>query len=124
MNAQEALKRTLVVIPSINGAHLLSRMLPTLRIPRDNIVVIDQVSTDDTYEICSKHSVNVVQIGYPITYTKACNIGLDLARKGNCEFIFVGNNDITFVTDVVNECLSELVIDPNLAIVAPSQISH
>lgn len=110
------------MIPSINGGHLLERMLPTLDIPMDRVVVLDQGSTDKTLEICNNHSVRVEQLSVPHTYAQCCNISLDLAASADCKFVFISNNDIIFATDVVKELCCEIRRDPNLAILAPSQV--
>jgi glycosyltransferase involved in cell wall biosynthesis len=122
MSIEAALRKSLFAIPSINGGRLLERMLPTLRIPADLVVVLDQGSTDQTEEICRKAGVSFVQLGRPHTYTEACNIGASMAEERGCDFVFVGNNDITFTTDVIRELLAELLEDPDLGIVAPAQV--
>lgn len=122
MNIETALRKSFLAIPSINGGALLERMLPTLRIPGELVVVLDQGSTDNTEEICRSAGVGLVQLGRPHTYTEACNIGAEMAKERGCDFVFVANNDITFSTDVMRELLGELLADPGLAIVAPAQI--
>lgn len=122
MVIEAALRKSLLVIPSINGGELLQRMLPTLRIPSELVVVLDQGSTDSTDSVCDQAGVHLKQLGRPHTYTEACNIGADIARERGCEFVFVANNDITFTTDVMRELLSELLNDPDLGIVAPAQM--
>jgi glycosyltransferase involved in cell wall biosynthesis len=119
---EQALKRSLFVIPSVNGAALLARMLPTLRIPGELVVVLDQGSTDETEEVCREANVGCIQLGTPHTYTKACNIGMRLARERKADYLFILNNDITFVTDVARELLAEMIADSGLAIAAPSQV--
>ncbi|RFB79825.1 glycosyltransferase [Methylovirgula sp. 4M-Z18] len=122
MVIEAAIKKSLLVIPSINGDKLLARMLPTLRIPSELVVVLDQGSTDKTEEVCREAGVALRQLGRPHTYTEACNIGAEIAAERGCDFVFVANNDITFTTDVVRELLAELLRDPNLGIVAPAQM--
>ncbi len=112
----------LVAIPSIHGATLLARMLPTLRFKPSNVVVLDQGSTDETAEICANFGVELIQLGRPHTYTQACNIAAEIARARNCKYLCVSNNDIVFKTDVLAELFAEMQRDPRLAIVAPSQI--
>ena len=114
--------KLLVVIPSINGGDLLARMLPTLQFPQSNVVVLDQGSTDETISVCAENGTEVVQLGRAHTYTQACNIGAQLARDRNKDYLCVSNNDITFKTDVLSELIAEMERDPKLAIVAPSQI--
>ena len=122
MLIEAALQKSLVAIPSINGGRLLERMLPTLRIPGELVVVLDQGSTDHAEEVCRKAGVGFVQLERPHTYTEACNIGARIAAERGCEFLFVGNNDISFTTDVVRELLAELMADPDLGIAAPAQL--
>ena len=68
-SADAALAGTLFVIPSINGAHLLERMLPSLDRPKSCIVVLDQGSTDGTEALCRRSGVEMIQLGTPRTYT-------------------------------------------------------
>jgi glycosyltransferase involved in cell wall biosynthesis len=119
---ERALARSLIVIPSINGAHLLRRMLPTLNVPGACVLVLDQASTDDSETVCRDAGVGFLQLNHPHTYTQACNIGAEQARARGCEYLFVANNDITFSTDVTRELLVEMLADPELGIVAPSQL--
>lgn len=122
MTPEAALRRSLIAIPSVNGAHLLRRMLPTLGVPGHLVVVIDQASEDDTAQVCEEAGVNVHQAGKRLTYTQACDLGAALAKERGCEFLFVGNNDIAFTTDVCRELLTEMLHDERLGIVAPARV--
>ncbi|WP_131114281.1 glycosyltransferase family 2 protein [Lichenihabitans psoromatis] len=118
----DGLAKTVFVIPSVNGARLLERMLPTLKIPSHIIYVLDQGSDDATEAVCNKYDVNLVQLSSRRTYTECCNIALDIAIKQDAEYFFVSNNDITFITDVARELLFEISLDPALGILSCSQI--
>lgn len=111
-----------MVIPSIDGGHLLQRMLPTLRFRPSNVIVLDQGSTDDTTQICRNAGVELLQLGRPHTYTEACNIGAQIARERGYAYLCVSNNDIAFRTSVLSELMAEMERDARLGIVAPSQI--
>lgn len=115
-------EQILMVIPSINGAQLLRRMLPTLRFNPANVVVLDQGSTDDTAAVCADAGVVLVQLGVPHTYTQASNIGAKLARERGARYVCISNNDIAFRTDVLAELHAEIERDPRLGIIAPSQL--
>lgn len=115
-------EQILMVIPSINGAQLLRRMLPTLRFKPANVVVLDQGSTDDTAAVCVAAGVVLVQLGHPHTYTQASNIGATMARERGAKYVCISNNDIAFRTDVLAELHAEMERDPRLGIVAPSQL--
>ncbi len=114
--------RLLMAIPSINGGRLLAQMLPTLRVPGGCVIVLDQGSDDNTAAICAEHGVEIVQLGRPHTYTEACNIGARIARERGAEYVCISNNDIAFKTDVLRQLIVEMDRDPQLGIVAPSQI--
>ena len=118
----DAHDRVIMVIPSINGGHLLERMLPTLRLRSSNIIVLDQGSSDNTTRICQEAGVELLQLDRPHTYTQACNIGARIARQRGYPFLCVSNNDIVFRTDVLSELLAEMDRDARLGIAAPSQI--
>jgi GT2 family glycosyltransferase/glycosyltransferase involved in cell wall biosynthesis len=112
----------LLAIPSINGGELLGRMLPTLRFPSAQVVVLDQGSRDETDRVCAENGVHVVQLGRPHTYTQACNIAAQMARDRGCKYVCVANNDITFRTNVLQELAAEMERDTTLGIIAPSQM--
>ena len=114
--------RVIMVIPSINGGHLLERMLPTLRFRPANVIVLDQGSSDGTARVCREAGVELLQLDRPHTYTQACNIGARIARQRGFPFLCVSNNDIVFRSDVLPELLAEMDRDPRLGIVAPSQV--
>ncbi len=122
MGVETSLRKTLVAIPSINGGRLLARMLPSLQIPGELAIVLDQGSTDETERICRDAGIGLAQLGRPHTYTEACNIAAGIARERGCNYLFIANNDVVLKTDVIRELLGELIVDPNLGIVAPSQI--
>jgi GT2 family glycosyltransferase len=81
MNLEQALRRSLFVILAINGGARLARMLSTLNIPTELIVVLDRKSTDDTAEVCRAAGVQYLQLGHPHFYTKACNVASRIAKE-------------------------------------------
>jgi glycosyltransferase involved in cell wall biosynthesis len=119
---EAGLNETLLIIPSIDGGELLERMLPSLDLPSTQVVVLDQGSSDDTERVCKRFGVELFQLHVPHTYTQACNIGLDIARTRGCKYLLVANNDIVFRTSVAIEMVHAMEQDPNLGIVAPSQM--
>lgn len=114
--------QVLMVIPSIDGGSLLSRMLPTVRHRPSSVVVLDQGSRDDTEAVCQAAGVELVQLGRPHTYTEACNIGASLAKQRGFPFVCLANNDITFRTQVLRDLYLAMQADPALGMVAPSQL--
>ncbi|MCJ2105674.1 glycosyltransferase [Methylobacterium sp. E-041] len=119
---EKLLNTSLLIIPSINGGKLLSNMIPTLRVPAERIIVLDQGSTDSTYEVCQRYGVEIQQLNTPHTYTQCCNIALGIARMRHADFVYIANNDIIFVTDVARELLYEMSNDISLGAVSCSQV--
>lgn len=122
MDRKLKMEKMIFVIPSVNGGALLERMFPSLNVSPNLVYVLDQGSTDSTQSVCESFGVNLVQLGAPTTYTKACNLGIELAREKGCEFVLLANNDIVFLTDVAISLINEMLLDERLGIVAPSQI--
>ena len=121
-------EQILMVIPSINGAQLLRRMLPTLRFKPANVVVLDQGSTDDTAAVCAAAGVVLVQLGHPHTYTQASNIGATMARERGAKYVCISNNDIAFRTDVLAELHADVEDNARLwdscELVKPLRVMH
>ncbi|WP_156653388.1 glycosyltransferase [Methylobacterium sp. Leaf111] len=116
------LNESIFVIPSVNGGRLLKQMLPTLKIPAKQIVVLDQGSTDTTEQVCFENGVEIFQLDTPHSYTQCCNYALKIARDRNAEFVYISNNDIVFVTDVARELLYEMMSDDRLGALSCSQV--
>lgn len=68
-----------VVIITKNEAHIIGNTLQSLQAVSDDIIVVDNGSTDDTISICKKFNAKVIETswqGYGITK----NIGIDAAK--------------------------------------------
>ncbi|HEX6386584.1 MAG TPA: glycosyltransferase [Anaerolineae bacterium] len=96
-----------VVIVSRNGRHHLEECLPSLAAqtyPRLEIILVDDVSTDDTEAYVRQHfpSVHVVQQANGPNFAAGCNQGIAQAQG---DLIFLLNND----TVLDPYCVEELV---------------
>ena len=116
------IEQTLLFIPSINGADLLERMLPSVRLPPQNIIVLEQGSSDATRQYCARFGAEVIQLQTPRTYTECCNIALDIADQRGAPFFIISNNDVRLVTNVIGEMVDEMTQDPGLGILSCSQV--
>ncbi|MEP6674903.1 MAG: glycosyltransferase family 2 protein [Ferruginibacter sp.] len=68
-----------VVIIAKNEAHIIGRTLQSLQGLTDDIVVVDNGSTDGTQDICKQYNARVIETGWQ-GYGPTKNIGIDAAE--------------------------------------------
>lgn len=86
-----------VVIPNFNGRDLLEKHLPSVILAlekNDEIIVVDDASTDDSMSYLSKNypRVKIVKNNENKRYADTCNNGIEQAKN---EFILLLNNDVS-----------------------------
>lgn len=111
-----------VVIPSINGAHLLKKMLPSLDVRGDQIIVVDQGSDDGTQLLCEEFGVYCSQNHERMTFTEACNKGISIALNKGADVVLICNNDIEFKTKVSEQLVAALNANHKIGLAAPTQV--
>lgn len=99
--------KTSVIIVNFNGQHLLGKLFESLAQqtnPADEILLVDNASTDNSVEYVREHfpSVNVIRSAENLGFSGGNNLGLASARG---EYIALLNND----TSVDAQWLGELV---------------
>lgn len=102
------------VVLSYNGRELLEAMLPTLaaqRRPPDEIIVVDNGSTDDTAAYLAREwpQVRVVANPQNLSISAALNRGVGAA---SCECVALLNNDIELDPEWLSELLAGLERHP------------
>lgn len=93
------------VIPHWNRRDLLESLLRSLReqtVPFDEIIVVDNGSTDDSAEFAEGVGARVLRLGRNFGFAAAVNRGIEAART---EWVAILNNDVT----VSPEWLASLV---------------
>ncbi|MEX0938006.1 MAG: glycosyltransferase [Pirellulales bacterium] len=121
--ASDAVASTIVVIPSYNGRHLLERLVPTLDVPPQQVVVVDQGNGDGTEDFCRSRGMHCLQLGSPASFTSASNAGTRWALDRGAQYVCLLNNDVELSTPVVHQ-LSELCArEPSIGAAAPTQIA-
>ncbi len=116
-------KKCLAIIPSIEGWHLLDRLLPTIDLPKEQIFIIDQGSRDGTEQKCREWGYGCIQMHTRATFVAAVNRGIKEALDRNAEYILILNNDIEFKTSVATQLLARAEEETNLGVLAPRQIT-
>jgi GT2 family glycosyltransferase len=120
--ANSPLKKCIAIIPSIEGWHLLSHLLPTIDLPKEQIFVIDQGSHDGTEQKCRENGYGCIQMHHRATFTQAVNRGIKEALDRSADYVLVINNDVEFVTNVATQLLEHAENETNLGIISPRQI--
>jgi len=109
-----------VIVPTLNGAHLLSACLDSLvgqTYPNLEVIVADGASTDGTGALlASKYpSVRVLRLRRNGGFSGNVNAGLRAARG---DVLCLLNNDAQAETDWVSVCVETLLANPNIGSVA------
>lgn len=87
------------VIPHWNRARLLENLLENLAqltVSFDEIIVVDNGSTDDSVPIARRYGGRVIEMGKNLGFAAAVNRGIETAKS---EWIAILNNDVTLAPD-------------------------
>ncbi len=108
-----------IVIPTWNHYDLLSACLESLKAqsqPADEIIVVNDASTDDTVErITEEHpDITLIMRERNGGFAKAANLGLKAAQS---EWVLLLNNDMTLAPDFLAQLLA--VASEDVQMVAP-----
>ena len=108
--------RVIAVVLSVDEAHHLATCLPALS-EADEIVVIDNASSDDTGVVSARHGARVVSLAERRSYASAVNAGLSAAT--DCEAVLLINADCVLDAGAVPCLVDRLSSDDTLGAVAP-----
>jgi glycosyltransferase involved in cell wall biosynthesis len=98
-----------IILPAKNEAESLQQLLPTLRehFPEDELLVVNDGSTDSTVDICQQHGVTVVSHVYSMGNGAAIKTGARNASKSILVFMDADGQhtpaDITRLLDKIDE---------------------
>lgn len=89
----------------------------------DNIIVVDNNSTDNSFELLKKFSsskISVIKSDSNKGYACGNNIGVRYAKEHlNPDYIIISNPDVFFEEKVISEMVSVLQSNKDLAMVSP-----
>jgi len=103
-----------VIIPTRNGAKRLSDCLQALTRalgPHDELIVVNDGSTDETETIAMRFSCKVLNIPKSIGAARARNYG---AKQAKNEILFFTDDDIIVNSDIITRLRSHF-LDPNIS---------
>jgi hypothetical protein len=114
--------RTAVVVPNWNGRRWLPGLLDSLaaqtRAP-DELVVVDNGSTDGSLELLRERGVTVVALGRNTGFACAANRGIEAVAA---EAVALVNTDVELEPDWLERALARLEADEALASVATKMV--
>lgn len=94
-----------VVVPTWNRADLLREMLESLRTqtrPPDEIVIVDNGSTDHTPEVAAQFGAKRITLATNAGFAGAINQGV---KTANGDWLLLANNDVVFPADWLERIL-------------------
>ncbi len=120
------MKQVAVVILNWNGKHWLEKFLPNVILNSQSsadIVIIDNGSTDESYDFCSTHhpSVQWISLNTNHGFAGGYNEGL---KQLNHRFLVLLNSDVEVTPGWLTPMLNWMEKDENLAAVQPKIIDH
>jgi GT2 family glycosyltransferase len=87
------------IIPHWNRRDLLDSLFSSLHAqtrPFDEIILVDNGSTDDSADVAERRGATVLRLGQNLGFAAAVNRGIE---KTSADWIAILNNDVTLATD-------------------------
>lgn len=90
------------------------------------ILVVDNFSSDETIEIIKNNfsQVRIIQTGDNLGFGRANNVGYDIAKKENAEYIYLLNQDTKSYPDTIfNLIETESTIEEKVGVISPIHLN-
>ena len=115
--------KVLAIVVTYNGEFWISKCLQSLTTSSHpvDVVVIDNLSADNTVDIIKKEfpAIEIIEAGENLGFGKANNIGFKKALKENADFIFLLNQDAWIHRNTIAELLSIATTIEGFGILSP-----
>lgn len=115
------------VIVTYNGAHWIEKCLQHLLQGsyKTSIIVVDNCSTDDTFQILEKFKDNIyfIQAASNLGFGAGNNLGILKAFEMNADLIFLLNQDAYVAPDCIEKLVSTSNQHPEFGIISPLQLT-
>jgi GT2 family glycosyltransferase len=114
-----------VIIVTYNGLKWLPKSLASLQSGSIGIdvVIIDNNSSDGTQSYIKEHfpEFTLVESDVNLGFGKANNLGIKLAMKSNCDYVFLLNQDAYLEPSTIERLINIQKCCPELGVVSPFQ---
>lgn len=117
---------SVAVIASYNGAKWLARCIESARASGiDEVIVVDNGSSDESAAIAREGSVEVIQCLPKNTgFGHANNIGIQIAIDRGADYVALVNQDLVAERDTFRMLVDELETNPEVGIVSAMQLNY
>ena len=90
---------------------------------QDEIIVIDNHSTDDSLEVAIQRypTIQIIRNQYNSGYAYACNQGIQLSQG---QFILICNNDLKLPNSILDRLIDDFTAYPNTGVIGGQLIDH
>ena len=118
-----------IVIPTYNGSRFIAEALSSLLAqshPPDQIVVVDNASTDGTADLVHEQFPDVVLLRRSVNggFGAACNDGIRLALQNGADFVCLMNQDLTAAADCLEQLMRAILQEPECGLVSAFQLDY
>lgn len=89
------------------------------------IIAVDNNSNDDSTSYIKTHfpEVQLIECEENLGFGKANNIGIEIALKNNCDFVFLLNQDARVNPDTIQKLALKLKQNPDFGIISPMHLN-
>lgn len=89
------------------------------------IIAVDNNSNDDSTSYIKTHfpEVQLIECEENLGFGKANNIGIEIALKNNCDFVFLLNQDARVNPDTIEKLALKLNQNPDFGIISPMHLN-
>ncbi len=120
---QEIKYKIYIIIVTYNGMKWIDKCLSALSksTSEHQVIIIDNASTDGTSEFIKKYyqDVKVLEQRQNLGFGIANNIGLSLALKENCDYVFLLNQDVYIFPETIHTLIQVANNNKNYGIISP-----
>ncbi len=122
--------KIIIVIPNWNLKEDLGECIESLRksesYPQDEIVVVDNASTNDAAEYIREYypDVTLFVMEKNLGYAGALNVGIRYALEKNADFVFALNNDTVIPPGCIKKLIERMADRQDIGILTPKVLYH
>ena len=115
------------VIVTFNSIQWIEKVINSLRKSSltTNIIIVDNGSKDGTIELIEKKhpKIQLVKSDENLGFSRANNLGIEIAMNNNAEFVFLLNHDAWVQDETLDELTKIALKHPEFGILSPLHLN-